>query len=115
VASIRRLCGHIAIGLTFSGLLLSASACTGEARPSQEQANDPRSGVEPLDRLLPTIRRSHPGEFSDAHGPVYDASSDPHFHVKWITPDGGVFWFDVNARSGQVLNTSPGIDRFGDS
>jgi uncharacterized membrane protein YkoI len=109
----RRLCGHVAVGLTFSGLLLWASACSGEAQPRQERANDRRNVVQTLDRLLPTIRRSHPGEFSDAHGPIYDESGDPHYRLKWITPDGNVFWFDTDARSGQVLRTSPGRDSFG--
>jgi hypothetical protein len=107
----RRLCGHIAAGLAFPGLLLWASAFSGEA---QERANNRSNDVQSLDRLLPAIRRSHPGEFSDAHGPTYGASGDPHYHLKWITPDGDVFWFDVDARSGQVLRTSPGRDSFGD-
>jgi uncharacterized membrane protein YkoI len=110
----RRLCGHIAVSLTLSGLLLWSSACNLEAQPRQERADNSSTDVGPLDRLLPAIRRSHPGELSDAHGPIYDASGDSHYHVKWITPGGDVFWFDVDAQSGQVLRTSPGSDSFGD-
>jgi uncharacterized membrane protein YkoI len=110
----RRLCGHIAVSLTFSGLLLWASASIGKAQPGQERADNPSTDVGPLDRLLPTIRRSHPGELSDAHGPINDASGAPHYHLKWITPGGDVFWFDVDAQSGQVLRASPGSDSFGD-
>jgi hypothetical protein len=84
----RRLCGHIAVSLTFSGLLLWASASIGKAQPGQERADNPSTDVGPLDRLLPTIRRSHPGELSDAHGPINDASGAPHYHLKWITPGG---------------------------
>ncbi len=41
-----------------------------------------------LDRLLPGIRRSHPGEFYDAEGPTYGPSGEAHYHLKWMTPDG---------------------------
>ncbi len=110
----RRLCGHITVGLTFPGLLLWAFASSGEAQPLQERANNRSNDAQSLDRLLPDIRRSHPGELSDAHGPTYGASGDPHYHLKWITPGGDVYWFDADARSGQVLRTSPGRDSFGD-
>jgi hypothetical protein len=72
----------------------------------------PRDGVQPLDRLLPGIRRSHPGDFYDAEGPTYGPSGDPHYHLKWMTPDGRVIWYDADARSGRVLRSSPGRDSF---
>jgi hypothetical protein len=71
-----------------------------------------RAGVQPLDRLLPGIRRAHPGDFYDAEGPTYGPSGDPHYHLKWMTPDGRVIWFDADARSGRVLRSSPGRDSF---
>jgi hypothetical protein len=71
-----------------------------------------RAGVQPLDRLLPGIRRSHPGNFYDAEGPTYGPSGDPHYHLKWMTPDGRVIWYDTDARNGQVLRASPGRDEF---
>jgi hypothetical protein len=71
-----------------------------------------RDGVQPLDRLLPRIRREHPGDFYDAEGPTYGPSGDPHYHLKWMTPDGRVIWFDTDARSGRVLRSSPGRDSF---
>lgn len=73
---------------------------------------DPRDGVQPLDRLLPGIRRAHPGEFYDAEGPTYGPNGDPHYHLKWMTPDGRIIWYDADARSGQVLRVSPGRDNF---
>lgn len=73
---------------------------------------DPRDGVQPLDRLLPGIRRDHPGNFYDAEGPTYGPEGDPHYHLKWMTPDGRVIWYDTDARSGRVLRTSPGRDSF---
>jgi hypothetical protein len=69
-------------------------------------------GIQPLDRLLPGIRRQHPGDFYDAEGPTYGPSGDPHYHLKWMTPDGRVIWFDADARNGRVLRTSPGRDGF---
>jgi hypothetical protein len=69
-------------------------------------------GIQPLDRLLPGIRRDHPGDFYDAEGPTYGPTGDPHYHLKWMTPDGRVVWFDADARNGRVLRTSPGRDGF---
>ena len=69
-------------------------------------------GVQPLDRLLPGIRRAHPGNFYDAEGPTYGPQGDPHYHLKWMTPDGRVVWYDTDARNGRVLRTSPGRDNF---
>ena len=100
--------------LTFLGLLVWGLAIGAKAQPRREQWNDRSSDVQPLDRLLPAIRRSHPGEFSDAHGPINGGSSDSYYHLKWITPDGSIFWLEADARSGQVLRTSPGRDRFDD-
>jgi hypothetical protein len=74
-----------------------------------------RDGVQPLDRLLPGIRRTHPGEFYDADGPTYGPQGDAHYHLKWMTPDGRVIWFDADARNGRVLRSSPGRDSFDDN
>jgi hypothetical protein len=83
------------------------------ARPVQAQPyGAPGQGVQPLDRLLPGIRRSHPGEFYDAEGPTYGPSGDAHYHLKWMTPDGRIIWFDADARNGRVLRSSPGRDSF---
>ena len=69
-------------------------------------------GVQPLDRLLPGIRRAHPGDFYDAEGPTYDPAGDPHYHLKWMTPEGRIIWYDTDARTGRVLGASPGRDNF---
>jgi hypothetical protein len=73
-----------------------------------------RDGVQPLDRLLPGIRRAHPGDFYDAEGPTYGPAGDPHYHLKWMTPDGRIIWLDTDARNGRVLRSSPGRDSFDD-
>ncbi len=94
----------------FAGLIL-APAPPALAQPRRDGAED---GVQPLDRLLPGIRRAHPGEFYDAEGPTYGPSGDPHYHLKWMTPDGRIIWFDADARNGRVLRSSPGRDSFDD-
>jgi hypothetical protein len=94
-------------------LALAAFAPTGAARaqPGYGQRYG-AGGVQPLDRLLPGIRRDHPGNFYDAEGPTYGPQGDPHYHLKWMTPDGRVIWYDTDARSGRVLRSSPGRDGF---
>src|SRR5438270_440824 len=87
----------------FLGLFaLSAAALTGSAMAQPygppPDRDGPRDGVQPLDRLLPGIRRAHPGDFYDAEGPTYGTSGDPHYHLKWVTPDGRVIWYDTDAR-----------------
>ncbi len=109
--SVRGLWGVIALGLTFVGLLRAPASVAESPRP-EEPPNSNK--VQVLDRLLPAVRRAHPGDLSDAHGPIYGPSGDPHYHLKWVTPDGDIYWFDADARSGQVQRTSPGRDSFDD-
>ena len=104
--------------LAFSFLLgLFLSAVPALAQPygppyRGDPREAPRDGVQPLDRLLPGIRREHPGDFYDAEGPTYGPSGDPHYHLKWMTPDGRIEWLDTDARTGRVLGSSPGRDSF---
>lgn len=86
--------------LLFLAALLLPTAAAAQARRDD--------GVQPLDRLLPEIRRTHPGKFYDADGPTPDA----HYHLKWLTPEGRVEWLDTDARTGRVMSTSPGRDNF---
>src|ERR1700728_2132880 len=69
-------------------------------------------GVLPLDRILPGIRRSHPGEFYDADGPTPGPDGQEHYHLKWMSPDGRIEWLDTDARTGRVLGAAPGRDAF---
>lgn len=101
----------LAIFLAFSGLLTVSPTELAQAQPRYGRG-EMRDGVQPLDRLLPGIRRSHPGEFYDAEGPTYGPSGEAHYHLKWMTPDGRVIWYDADARSGRVLRSSPGRDSF---
>jgi len=102
-----------------SSIFLGCFALLTAAVPATAQPYGPppdrygsRDGVQPLDRLLPGIRRDHPGDFYDAEGPTYGPSGDPHYHLKWVTPDGRVIWYDADARNGRVLRSSPGRDSF---
>src|SRR6202012_1451658 len=63
-------------------------------------------------RILPGSRRTHPGQFYDADGPNAGPNGSQHYHLKWMTPDGRIVWLDTDARTGQVLNSSPGRDSF---
>jgi len=62
-----------------------------------------RRGAPSLDRVLPQIRRSVPGTFYDAEGPFLSPDGRASYRIKWMTPDGRIIWFAVDARSGRVL------------
>lgn len=100
-----------AVFLAFAGLTAVSPLEIAQAQPRYGRG-EMRDGVQPLDRLLPGIRRNHPGEFYDAEGPTYGPSGEAHYHLKWMTPDGRIIWYDADARSGRVLRSSPGRDRF---
>jgi hypothetical protein len=68
--------------------------------------------VLPLDRILPEVRRSHPGRFYDAEGPFQGPDGQMHYRLKWMTPEGRVLWFDANARTGHVLGAGGGRRAF---
>ena len=92
-------------------ILLLALLAAGLSNPARAQI--PRApGVQPLDRLLPEVRRTIPGQFFDADGPVPGPDGSPHYHLKWMTPDGRIEWLDTDARTGQVLGAFPGRDGF---
>jgi hypothetical protein len=90
------------------GVIL-ASALLGGIAPALAQGGQ---GVVPLDRLLPEIRRNHPGQFYDADGPSPGPDGLLHYHLKWMTPDGRIEWLDADARTGRILGASPGRDTF---
>ncbi|MDB5734452.1 MAG: hypothetical protein JWN16_1089 [Alphaproteobacteria bacterium] len=97
--------------LTVLGFVAPAFSGSAVAQPRYAEGRD---GIQPLDRLLPGIRRAHPGNFYDAEGPTYGPTGDPHYHLKWMTPEGRVVWFDADARNGRVLRQSGGRDSFDD-
>ena len=66
-----------------------------------------RRGAPSLDRVLPQIRQSVPGRFYDAEGPFLSPEGQATYRIKWMTPDGRIIWFAVDARSGQILGGAP--------
>ncbi len=95
-----------------------AVATLSSARAQEDDDWRPREGVvagqiEPLDRILPVIRRNHPGTFYDAEGPFTGSDGEMHYRLKWMTPEGRVIWFDANARTGQVLGAGVGRRDYG--
>ncbi|MGN6147503.1 MAG: PepSY domain-containing protein [Rhizomicrobium sp.] len=69
--------------------------------------------VQPLDRVLPQVRSRYPGNFYDADGPFMDEGGNPHYRLKWMTPEGRVMWLDTDARTGRVLGVEHGGRRGG--
>jgi len=92
-------------------LLLVAVLAAGLSSPALAQMYR-GPGVQPLDRILPEVRRFVPGQFYDADGPVPGPDGLMHYHLKWMTPDGRIEWLDTDARTGQVLGAFPGRDGF---
>lgn len=58
-------------------------------------------GLKPLGGILRNIRRHHPGRLSDVR-PGRGPNGEPHYRVKWLTPEGRVIWLDVDAQTGDV-------------
>ena len=86
-----------------SGLLL-LFALASPAFAAGRQAE----GRPSLDRLLPEIRRHTPGNFYDAEGPFTDQGGQARYRIKWMTPEGRIVWFEVDARSGRIMGMVTG-------
>jgi hypothetical protein len=96
----------------FALLLLGAAAVS---EPAAAQPNRARQGVQSgevrsLDQILNGIRRERPGSLADVEGPNIGPTGEPHYRLKWLTPDGRVLWLDTDARTGRVLGVQ-GDDR----
>jgi hypothetical protein len=87
-------------------LLAFAALGLGEASAQRYPRGPYDSQVVPLERVLPQIRRGYPGTFYDAEGPYPDAMGNPHYHIKWMTPEGRILWLDTDARTGHVLGVN---------
>jgi hypothetical protein len=97
------------------GLLLLSGAAVLE--PATAQPNRAREGVQSgevrsLDQILSGIRRERPGSLADVEGPFGGPDGEPHYRLKWLTPDGRVLMLDTDARTGRVLGVQ-GDDRPG--
>lgn len=99
--------------LALSLFLLALAPGTASAQFDDGRDYPDRNQAQPLDRLLPEIRRSHPGRFYDAEGPFMGGDGQMHYRIKWMTPDGRVVWLDANARTGRVLGSGGGRHDYG--
>jgi len=61
-----------------------------------------------LDRLLPEIRRHTPGTFYNAEGPFIGSDGQARYRIKWMTPEGRIIWFEVDAQRGHILGMVTG-------
>ncbi|HVP86054.1 MAG TPA: hypothetical protein VMS78_15135 [Rhizomicrobium sp.] len=84
-------------------VMLAAGATPALAQRDHMREHIRNGEILPLDRLLPDIRRSHPGTFYDAEGPVEGPDGDYRYRLKWMTPEGRIIWLDTDARTGRVL------------
>jgi hypothetical protein len=94
----------------FLALLAVLAAMAEPAVAQPRRAPD----VQPLDRVLPQVRSRYPGTFYDADGPFMDEGGNPHYRLKWMTPEGRVIWLDTDARTGRVLGVEHGGRHGGD-
>ena len=89
----------------FAFLLLGAATVPG---PASAQPFGPRQGVQSgqvrsLGEILDNVRRQRPGNLADVQGPNIGPSGEPHYRLKWVSPNGRVEWLDTDARTGRVL------------
>src|SRR5215470_9105283 len=101
----------------FALLLLALAPVAARAQSDDDWRSYPSTGngAAPLDRILPEIRRNHPGRFYDAEGPFMGGDGQMHYRVKWMTPEGRVVWLDTDAHTGRVLGTGGGRHDYGDN
>jgi hypothetical protein len=96
----------ILIALLLGAVLSSPTA----AQPFRARQGVQSGEVRSLNEILNGIRRERPGSLADVQGPNSGAYGEPHYRLKWLTPDGRVLWLDTDARTGRVLGVE-GDDR----
>jgi len=101
-----RFLAPILIALLLGAALSSPTA----AQPYRARQGVQSGEVRSLDEILNGIRRERPGSLADVQGPNAGAFGEPHYRLKWLTPDGRVLWLDTDARTGRVLGVE-GDDR----
>jgi hypothetical protein len=91
-------------------LLGAAVSSSASAQPYRARQGVQSGEVRSLDEILNGIRRERPGSLADVQGPAIGPQGEPHYRLKWLTPDGRVLWLDTDARTGRVLGVE-GDDR----
>ena len=91
-------------------LLGAALSSPSEAQPYRARQGVQSGEVRSLDEILNGIRRERPGSLADVQGPGMGPQGEPHYRLKWLTPDGRVLFLDTDARTGRVLGVE-GDDR----
>jgi hypothetical protein len=81
--------------------LLAAGLSPASAQQAREHVA--AGQVQPLDRILPYVKHSHPGTFYDAEGPTMGPDGRYWYRLKWMTPEGRIVWFNTDARTGHVV------------
>src|SRR5262252_10982642 len=89
---------------------LGAMSEPAEAQPYRARQGVQNGEVRSLDEILNGIRRERPGNLADVQGPNAGPAGEPHYRLKWLTPDGRVLWLDTDARTGRVMGVE-GDDR----
>jgi hypothetical protein len=97
---------YLAASLVLLTFLALGGGAGAQPNPAREGVAAGR--VQALARILEAIRRSQPGQLSDVQGPEAGPLGEPHYRIKWLTPDGRVLWLDTDARTGQVLGIQGG-------
>jgi hypothetical protein len=67
-----------------------------------------QGGGQTFDRLLPEIRRHSPGSLYDVQGPYPGPDGRLCYRIKWMTPEGRIIWYVVDARDGHILGMVTG-------
>jgi hypothetical protein len=59
--------------------------------------------VRSLGDIVDSVRRQRPGNLADVQGPNMGPSGEPHYRLKWVSPNGRVEWLDADARTGRII------------
>jgi|SRR5579871_1423461 len=96
--------------ILFALIVGAISAAPADAQPNRAREGVQSGDMRSLGEILNGIRRERPGNLADVQGPNPGPAGEPHYRLKWLTPDGRVLWLDTDARTGRVLGVE-GDDR----
>jgi hypothetical protein len=96
--------------ILFALIVGAVSAAPVDAQPNRAREGVQSGDMRSLGEILNGIRRERPGSLADVQGPNMGPAGEPHYRLKWLTPDGRVLWLDTDARTGRVLGVE-GDDR----